>query len=106
MSGDRGVRPAATSFDPIGALLDDIRAQFAADGGGKVADYIPQLSTADPAAFGLALVGAAGSVYRAGDCDVPFTIQSVSKPFVYALALADVGIEGVTARVGVEPSGE
>jgi hypothetical protein len=35
-----------------------------------------------------------------------FTIQSVSKPFVYGLALADLGVERVLAKVGVEPSGE
>ena len=37
---------------------------------------------------------------------MPFTIQSISKPFVYALALDDAGVDGVLARVGVEPSGE
>ncbi len=47
-----------------------------------------------------------GHVYRAGDSDVPFTIQSVSKPFVYALALGDVGDDEILARVGAEPSGE
>ena len=94
------------AFDPIGAALGRIRAEFVADDDGEVATYIPQLSTADPAAFGLALVGVAGSVYSAGEATVPFTIQSVSKPFVYALALADVGVDGVLERVGVEPSGE
>ena len=93
-------------FDPIGDLLGRIRAEFAGERSGAVADYIPQLSTADPAAFGLALAGVSGSVYEAGDTDVPFTVQSVSKPFVYALALADVGMDEVLARVGVEPSGE
>lgn len=93
-------------FDPIGDLLGRIHAEFAGDTRGEVADYIPQLSTADPAAFGLALAGVSGSVYQAGDSAVPFTIQSVSKPFVYALALADVGRDGVLARVGAEPSGE
>jgi len=93
-------------FDPIGDLLGRIRTEFAGDRGGEVADYIPQLSTADPTAFGLALAGVSGSVYEAGDTDVPFTVQSVSKPFVYALALADVGMDEVLARVGVEPSGE
>ncbi len=93
-------------FDPIGAMLEGIRSEFIHDHRGEVADYIPQLSTADPRAFGLALVGVAGSVYEAGEARAPFTIQSISKPFVYALALADVGVEGVLARVGVEPSGE
>ena len=38
--------------------------------------------------------------------DVPFTIQSISKAFVYALALAVLGVDAVLERVGVEPSGE
>lgn len=101
---DRAVPPP--QFDPIGDLLGRIRSEFADDDRGDVASYIPELATADSGAFGLALVGVAGSRYEAGDSEVPFTIQSVSKPFVYALALADAGTEAVLARVGVEPSGE
>ena len=104
--GSRHVTLRAGAFDPIGTMLEGIRSEFADDDRGDVADYIPQLSTADPSAFGLALVGVAGSVYEAGAARASFTIQSISKPFVYALALADVGVEGVLARVGVEPSGE
>ena len=37
---------------------------------------------------------------------MPFTIQSVSKAFVFALALDMVGEERVSAAIGVEPSGE
>jgi len=109
VTGDGGTVAAqdgAPRFDPIGDALGRIRAQFLDDDRGAVADYIPELGGADPAAFGLALVGTAGSVYRAGEADLPFTIQSISKPFAYALALADAGVGGVLARVGVEPSGE
>lgn len=41
-----------------------------------------------------------------GDSDQKFTIQSISKPFVFATALADRGVELVTSKVGVEPSGD
>jgi len=51
-----------------------------------VATYIPELAKADPATFGMGLATLDGQVYTAGEL-VPFTIQSVSKPFVYALAL-------------------
>ncbi len=104
--GPSAASPDALPFDPIGDALGRIRTEFLDDHRGEVADYIPQLGEADPAAFGLALVGVAGSVYRVGEADVPFTIQSISKPFVYALALADAGIDDVLGRVGVEPSGE
>lgn len=42
----------------------------------------------------------------AGDADVEFTIQSISKPFTYALAIADQGLDGVLERIDVEPSGD
>jgi glutaminase len=74
--------------------------------GGALADYIPELGTADPTAVGIALVGVGGRVFEAGDSGVEFTIQSISKPFVYALALEHLGIDAVLEKVGVEPSGE
>lgn len=40
------------------------------------------------------------------DSDQPFTIQSISKPFVYGLVLDDRGTEYVLSKVGVEPSGD
>ncbi|WP_063770745.1 glutaminase A [Streptacidiphilus carbonis] len=73
---------------------------------GEVADYIPQLALADPDCFGLALVSMDGHRYRAGDADTAFTLQSVTKPFVLALALAELGADEVWRRVGCEPSGE
>jgi len=92
--------------DPITRTLMAIQQRLAADGRGELATYIPQLATANPDHFGLALASLDGHIYQAGDALVPFTIQSVSKPFVHALALADIGQEGVLARVGAEPSGE
>jgi glutaminase len=73
---------------------------------GDVATYIPALAHADPAALGIGLVTVEGRRYAAGDAAEPFTIQSVSKPFVYALALADAGLPTVLRRVGTEPTGD
>uniref|UniRef100_UPI0031DA14A3 glutaminase n=1 Tax=Saccharothrix mutabilis TaxID=33921 RepID=UPI0031DA14A3 len=70
---------------------------------GRVADYIPALSGVDPAAFGFAVAGVDGEVLGVGDWEVPFSIQSVSKVFSLALALA--GGDSLWARVGREPSG-
>ena len=84
------------------ALLDLVADQD----DGAVADYIPELASANPDQFGIAIASLAGNTYGAGDCDVPFTIQSISKAFVYALAVSDHGMEAVLERVGVEPSGE
>jgi glutaminase len=56
--------------------------------------------------FGLAFAPHSGDVRTAGDCHVSFPLQSLSKVFVYGLALADRGREEVLRRVGVEPSGD
>jgi len=73
---------------------------------GELEDSIPALLEADPDCFGLALATADGDVFTAGDAEVEFTVQSVAKPFVYALALADAGLDEVLERVGTEPTGE
>ena len=58
---------------------------------GEVATYIPELGKADPDDFGIGIVTARGPGVRAGDCDRPFTIQSISKPFTFGLALEELG---------------
>lgn len=72
---------------------------------GKVADYIPILSRADPSLFGLTLAGADGSSQSVGDTDVRFSIQSISKAFVFALACDARGHELVRERIGVNNTG-
>ena len=96
----------ASRPDPVTAGLRLVLDEVAPRADGELATYIPELAGADPDRFGIALVSMDGHVYGVGDSDVPFTIQSVSKPFVYALALGDVGAEEILARVGAEPSGE
>jgi glutaminase len=91
---------------PLQRFLIECHEEFRSDNSGAVADYIPQLKQANPAHFGIALVTIDGHVYEAGDSAVPFTIQSVSKAFVFALALELVGEARVAAAIGVEPSGE
>jgi glutaminase len=73
---------------------------------GALADYIPELAAVNPDHFGIAVAAVDGSVHEIGDTNQPFTIQSVSKAFVYCLALELVGRDAVLARVGVEPSGD
>ena len=73
---------------------------------GEVATYIPELAKANPDHFGICVVTAGGRVFEAGDCDVPFTIQSGSKPFTFGMALEEFGHERVWRHVDVEPSGD
>ena len=73
---------------PIHAYLADLHARHARNASGALADYIPELAHADPDWFGICIATHDGIVYEVGDTRQPFTIQSVSKPFTYGLALA------------------
>ena len=88
-------------LDYLGRLLDEFRELDE----GAVATYIPELGRADPDWFGICVVTADGHVYEVGDTALEFTIQSISKPFVFGMALEDQGRDAVLERVGVEPSG-
>lgn len=86
--------------------LDCLVAEFATVADGALADYIPELTDVDPTGFGLTLSSTDGFLYESGDARTEFTIQSVSKPFTYALALDSAGHDVVDAKIGVEPSGD
>ncbi len=91
---------------PIDAFLADLHASLAGLTDGAPASYIPELAKADPALFGIAIATVDGGFHVAGDWDAPFTIQSISKAFVYAHALETHGRAAVLRKVGVEPSGD
>ena len=92
--------------DTFTRAIESVHRRYAGVSDGTLADYIPELTRANPDHFGIVLVTADGQRYATGDVDVPFTIQSVSKAFTYGMALDQRGPEAVAARVGVEPSGE
>lgn len=91
---------------PIQDYLQALHARFSDLKAGKVADYIPELSLADPEWFGICVATPDGYVYEVGNCNQPFTIQSVSKPLTYGLALEQHGEAAVLEKIGVEPSGD
>lgn len=91
---------------PLQTHLEALHAQLNPQQAGSLASYIPELAKANPSSFGICLVTVDGTVYGVGDTDEPFTIQSISKAFVYAAALADRGKDLVGRKVGVEPSGD
>src|SRR6195256_3203939 len=96
----------AASKPPLLRFLDRCHADFSNETGGAVADYIPELGKADPDHFGISLATIDGHVYEVGDTRISFTIQSMSKPFVFALALDTLGAARVESAIGVEPSGD
>lgn len=91
---------------PVPDYLAHVLTQCNQNDQGALADYIPELASADPNKLALALSTIDGITYATGDEDTEFTIQSMSKPFAYALALKHLGLKAVLAKVGVEPSGE
>src|SRR5205085_1307503 len=58
---------------------------------GEVADYIPALAQVDPSLFGACITGAAGLYSEVGDALHEFSIQSISKAFVFALVCDAIG---------------
>jgi glutaminase len=85
----------------VADIADEMRARHDR---GEVARYIPELARAQANAFGLVVIDASGNVAAAGDSDVPFSIQSISKVFTLTLALGKAG-DRLWQHVGREPSG-
>ncbi len=73
---------------------------------GKVADYIPELAKADPKAFGLCMLDGNGESVSLGDAETRFSIQSICKVIVLAMALKIRGVKETFSHVMMEPSGD
>lgn len=96
----------APEADRLHAILDEIAMTARASAErGKVADYIPELAKVDPGQFAIAVSVPGRPTLTAGDADTPFSIQSISKVFMLALALGRFG-DRLWLRVGREPSGQ
>ncbi len=100
------VSSAVRRPDPVTEALTEVLGRVEQIRSGAVADYIPELASADPERFAIYATSVGGRAYGAGSGADTFTIQSISKPFVYALALDDRGFDRVHRHVGFEPSGE
>src|SRR5215471_9026502 len=87
-------------------LIEHLYDKYVPVNDGQIATYIPELGKANPDDFGICLVSSDGRVFEVGNCNQPFTIQSVSKPFTFGMAIEELGHDKVFQRVGVEPSGE
>lgn len=89
----------------VDELLGRAHAHAATHREGRVADYIPILGTADPDAFGVCIADVNGGLHEIGQTRVEFSIQSISKAFVYALLCEQIGHERVLDIVGVNNTG-
>lgn len=91
---------------PFRETLNGLHAKYQSLTDGRVADYIPELAKANPNWFGISVISVDGQAVEVGDFQQQFSLQSVSKPFMFGLALEDHGREKVLAKVSVEPTGE
>jgi len=102
-----GGEARVTPYAPfLHKYLQSLHQKFSELDEGNLADYIPELTKANPDWFGIALVTVDGHVYQEGVTHEHFTIQSISKPFVFGIALEDCDLDAIEKKVNTEPSGE
>lgn len=90
----------------IQTIINNIHGKFKNLTDGHPATYIPELAKANPNHFAIVITTVNGAVFKAGDSEILYSMQSTSKPFAYGMVLEDVGRDYILSKVGVEPSGE
>lgn len=91
--------------EQVQALVEAAHARYQGNQEGAQADYYPALARVPGELFGICIVGITGAVYSAGDAQVPFTLMSVSKPFVFALVCQALGAGQARQKLGVNSTG-
>jgi len=89
----------------IQAAVDAAHFSGATKTGGANANYIPYLASVPSDLFGVAVMTADGRLFKAGDTDYPFAIESISKVFTLALVTELIGSEAVRQKIGTSPTG-
>lgn len=93
------------AIDQVKILVQEAHRRFQMVQEGEVADYIPALAQVPPDLFGVCVVGTNGDVFAVGDTTDEFSIQSVSKPFVFALVCQAIGEDEARQKLGVNSTG-
>jgi glutaminase len=91
--------------EQVRALVAEAHARVKSVTDGRNSDVYPALAAAPADLFGVCVVGTSGNVHAVGDAEHGFSIMSVSKPFVFALACEALGAEEVRAKLGVNSTG-
>jgi glutaminase len=86
-------------------LVSEAYARFKSNTEGENSQVYPALARVPSDLFGLCVVGTSGRVYAAGDVDHPFSIMSVSKPFVFALVCEIIGPDAARDKLGASATG-
>ena len=72
---------------------------------GKNANYIPYLANVPSDLFGIVMVTTEGKIYKIGNSDFEFGIESISKIFVLALAMQTIDADTIQKNIGVNATG-
>ena len=91
--------------EQVALAVREVHARYLGETGGNVSQVYPALARVPAGLFGVSVVGTSGNLYEAGDAGYPFSIMSVSKPFVLALVCQAVGWDKVRAGVGANATG-
>ena len=93
------------SADRVARLVAEAHEHYRRLDEGVVADYIPALARVPRDLFGICVADVNGTVLSAGDVRHEFSIQSISKPFVFALICQEIGAEEARNKIGVNSTG-
>jgi glutaminase len=93
------------SVEVVESLLDEVYESYRSVDEGAVADYIPALANADPTLFGASIVGVRGRAFSIGSAQHEFSLQSISKAFVFALVCDELGHDEAREKLGVNATG-
>jgi glutaminase len=106
---DIGPSSVSTGSLPRGNVVESLVSQayqrYKSVDEGKAADYIPALARTPSELFGLCVAGIDGVIYSAGDSEYEFSIQSIAKPFVFALVCQALGGGQAREKIGVNSTG-
>lgn len=91
--------------EEVRKLVETAHTRYRDERSGRVADYIPALAEARPDAFGICVANTRGETFALGDAEEGFSIQSVSKPFAFALVCEALGADEAARRLGVDATG-
>ncbi len=89
----------------IQQVIEDAHHRFMNNVEGKNADYIPFLANVPSHLFGIVIVTNDGKLYKTGDTQYEFGIESISKAFVLAQAMQLVGPDTIEKNIGVGATG-
>src|SRR5262249_27070205 len=89
----------------VKTLMAEAHERSKSTAGGRNSDVYPTLARVPSDLFGVCVVGTSGNVYAVGDTDHPFSIMSVSKPFVFALVCQLIGGEQAREKLRANSNG-